>query len=212
MTRLLVICEGKTELEFIKTCVAPHLQTFAVWTTVQSVGKRINVDRLVAHVRREHLRFTHVTTLVDYYAFHRKGARTRAQLEDAIAEAARHALGAGYDAQRIIPYVQMHEFEALLFSDVTRFTLEESWSDQQRQALAAIRRGFPTPEDINDSPQTAPSKRLGRVLPGYESRKSLYGPLIAEDIGLTVIRRKCPGFDAWLRRLEALGNPGAGAG
>lgn len=34
--------------------------------------------------------------------------------------------------------------------------------------------------------------------------KVLHGSLIAKRIGLAAIRAKCPRFDAWVRRLEAL--------
>lgn len=62
---------------------------------------------------------------------------------------------------------------------------------------------FPDSEQINDDPTTAPSKRLATVF-GGTYRKTEHGPLIAEDIGLDVIRRHCPRFNAWVTRLENL--------
>ena len=67
----------------------------------------------------------------------------------------------------------------------------------------AITVEFDTPEDINDSPTTAPSKRIKRLIPSY--RKRLDGPPLAAEIGLNGIRSECPRFDAWLHRLESLG-------
>lgn len=69
--------------------------------------------------------------------------------------------------------------------------------------LQDIRRQFPTPEDINDHSETAPSKRILGVIPRY--RKVVNGSRLAGKIGLTVIRKECPRFGAWLTDLEALG-------
>ena len=45
----------------------------------------------------------------------------------------------------------MHEFEGLLFSDPGRFAGGIGRSDLEAE-LQAIRDGFTTPEEINDSP------------------------------------------------------------
>lgn len=70
--------------------------------------------------------------------------------------------------------------------------------------MQQILTAFLDPEAINDSEQTAPSKRLDAIFGGRYS-KTEHGPLIAETIGLAVIRARCPRFDRWLRTLEALG-------
>lgn len=58
------------------------------------------------------------------------------------------------------------------------------------------------PENINDNPQTAPSKRILNALPEYD--KVIHGTSIATEIGLSTIRQSCPHFDAWLVKLEQL--------
>ena len=65
-----------------------------------------------------------------------------------------------------------------------------------------IRDEFETPEEINDSPETAPSKRVEDLVPGYE--KPLLGTLAVLEIGLPQIRVECPHFSSWLERLEVL--------
>ena len=108
-----------------------------------------------------------------------------------------------WDERKVIPYVQKHEFEGLLFSDVSAFgAVMMDDPDQGIARLQAIRTRVQTPEDINDNPHTAPSKRIISMIPGY--RKRLHGPLVAGEIGLTVTRRECPRFDNWLMQLEAL--------
>jgi len=103
--------------------------------------------------------------------------------------------------RRFIPHVSMHEFEGLLFSRPDRIA-EVLMDDGPLPRLREIRGSFQTPEDIDDGPTTAPSKRLLAHFPRYKKRVD--GPSITEAIGLPVIRRECPLFDAWLTRLESL--------
>jgi len=110
----------------------------------------------------------------------------------------------GEDAARqFLPYVQMYEFEGLLFSDVEKLASGLGVTEV-RDSFAAIRDGFSTPEEINDSPETAPSKRLLALMDRYE--KPLYGSLAALEIGLDKIRNECGRFDGWVSRLEKLAN------
>lgn len=94
----------------------------------------------------------------------------------------------------------MHEFEGLLFSDATKLGSGIGRPDLSPH-FQAIREQFATPEEINDSPLTAPSKRIISLLPSYE--KPLMGTLAVLEIGLDAIRQECPLFRAWIERLEA---------
>ena len=111
------------------------------------------------------------------------------------------ALQRDIDAPNFIPNLMLHEFEALLFSAPEKIA---EWLDDQAllAPMAAIRAAFATPEHINNSPQTAPSKRILALVPHY--KKTVDGPLIAEDIGLDAIRAQCPHFNNWIERLLAL--------
>jgi hypothetical protein len=71
--------------------------------------------------------------------------------------------------------------------------------------LKEIRDSFASPEEIDDSPITAPSKRVEALVPGYE--KPLLGVLAVLEIGLDTIRSQCPYFDAWVARLEEWATP-----
>ena len=107
-------------------------------------------------------------------------------------------MGAGFNARRFVPYIMMHEFEGLLFSDCRRFSEAIGRIDLGAR-LQAIRAAFGTPEEINDSPQTCPSKRLLQLIPDYE--KPLLGNLAVIAIGFDAIARECPLFRDWLERL-----------
>jgi hypothetical protein len=110
-------------------------------------------------------------------------------------------MGTGFDSKRFVPFVVMYEFEGLLFSDCAAFSRGICRSDLEFR-LQEIRDGFATPEEINDSPVTAPARRIGGLVPGYQ--KPLLGVLAVLEIGLSRIRKECPHFDDWLRRLESL--------
>ena len=145
-----------------------------------------------------------MTSLVDFYGFAGKGGRTIDELERELSEIILEAGPFGPDERIVVPYVQMHEFEGLLFSAPKTFeTIIGSASSQAIRRLEDIRSQFPTPEHINDNTLTAPSKRISEVIPTY--RKRLHGPTLANEMGLAVIRRECPRFNDWLSQLESLG-------
>lgn len=100
---------------------------------------------------------------------------------------------------RFIPYIQLHEFEGLLFSDVSAFLKSFEESELDYAALQATAEAFESPELINNSPDTAPSKRLIAAVPDYN--KVVVGICVAMDIGLEKMREKCPLFNEWVDRL-----------
>ena len=204
MTRLAIVVEGQTEEDFVRKTLAAHLQLSGVWATPFLVGRArhgrgggdVTTERLVTEMR--FLRHSHdaVTSLVDFYGFRGKKDLS----PDDLLQVIRDRLEAS-DERFVFPYVQVHEFEGLLFSNVDAFDGLVPRAPIER--LRAIRLGFDTPEDINDGTETAPSKRLQRLIPKY--RKRLDGPDVAREIGLNAIRRECPRFDSWMSRMEALG-------
>ena len=213
MKRLCIICEGQTEGEFVRKLLVPHLQAFGIdaYATPLTAGPKqqrggnVSVPRLAKHIRNEYDNVRFITTLVDYYGFKNIKGRSKAQLEQAILNEAQTLITRNFKPHYVLPYVQMHEFEALLFSDISKFKLlGDSWNNKSQTRLQQICGAFKTPEDINNSAQTAPSKRLDAIFPGYSKNKTLYGPLIAEDIGLAKIRQKCHLFDDWIDQLEKL--------
>jgi hypothetical protein len=215
MIRVCIVCEGATEVEFVKSCITPHLLDHGVnaYPSVLKApsgrhpGGRVTVERLARFISHEYHAAHRLTTLVDFYGFRDAGGRTRQELEQAIFdEVAKHTTG--FDPRFVRPYVQMHEFEGLLFSDVEQFQyVLDGWNAGVRQALIDIRTQFTTPEDINNNRETAPSKRILAAFPNGTYSKTEHGPVIAESIGLSVIRRQCPQFNGWMNMLEAWGTP-----
>ena len=114
------------------------------------------------------------------------------------------AFGADIGDRRFVPYLQLHEFEALVLSDPSKLDIEFLRHDGPIRRLTDMSAQFACPELIDD--QDPPSRRIIQEIPEYEGRKSSAGPRIAIKIGLPAIRQKCPHFDAWLRQLERLAN------
>ncbi len=110
-------------------------------------------------------------------------------------------MGPGFNSLRFVPFVLMHEFEALLFSDCAKLGEVLGAADKNRE-FQRIRDQFRSPEEINDSVDTAPSKRISALVPRYD--KVLDGVDAAQRIGLERIRVECTHFDSWLTRLELL--------
>lgn len=204
--RLAISVEGQTEEDFLKSVLADHLRMKEVETTpiVLDRGGNVRGEPLAEEMVALRQSFDAVTSLVDFYGFRDKGSRTVEELEELLARKIRHKTSG---PKAVIPYVQKHEFEGLLFSDVTAFENVVRISNRSIERLKEVRSQFPTPEDINDNPATAPSRRIASAIPNY--RKRLHGLQVAKKMGLEKIRVGCPRFDEWVTRLEALGG-GAG--
>ncbi len=229
MSRLLVHVEGETEESFVNEILAPHLYAHGyaqvsarIIGNARQRGRRGGIKPWNS-VRQGILNHLHadreciVTTMVDYYGMPQNEPRAwpgrkaasdletdaslRARkIEEALAADIRQEMGSGFSQNRFIPYVAMHEFEALLFSDCNGFSTGIGISGLAPE-FQSIRDAFTNPEEIDDSPTTAPSKRIEKLVPGYQ--KPLLGTLAALNIGLPAMRSACPHFATWLKRLEA---------
>lgn len=226
MSRLLIHVEGQTEESFVNEILGPHLYkqgyTKVGARLVGNARQRVrrggirawNTVRndIIRHLREDPGCLT--TTMVDYYGLPQTGhrawpgreaagvlpfAQKATTVENALSENICRELGEEFDPGRFIPYVMMHEFEGLLFSDCERFSQGIGQPDLA-DAFQAVRDQFSSPEEINDSPVTAPSKRVEQLIQGYE--KPLLGTLAILEIGLDAIRRECPHFRDWLSLLE----------
>ena len=222
MSRLLVHVEGETEEDFVKEVLRPYLYdrgysavSARLMGNARQRSRRGGIKGwdevrkdILGHLKQDAGRL--VTTMVDYYGLPqtwpgRKAAgglvfaQKAKTVEDALSADISQGMGGAFNADRFIPYVMMHEFEAMLFSDCEGFGRGIGREDLVPR-LQAIREQFANPEEIDDSPNTAPSKRIEHLMPNYQ--KPLVGNLAALEIGIHAIRRECPHFEEWLERLE----------
>jgi len=223
MPRLLIHVEGQTEETFVKEVLAEHLMPFGY----ESVSARLvgnprmkrggirpwpGVKRdLIRHLKQDQSAVAAI--MADYYGLpHGWPGRAEAPERNSSSGKAEHVeaslqanineeMGDRFDPRRFVPLIMMHEFEALLFSDPDRFA-QAIGKPGLTQRFREVRQDFPCPEDINDSPMTAPSKRIENLFAGYE--KPLFGVVAVLEIGLQTMRRECPHFDKWMERLELI--------
>jgi hypothetical protein len=151
---------------------------------------------------------TFVTTMIDLYALPTTfpGCTETGDISDAQQRVLKleEAFGKDIGEDRFLPYLQLYEFEALLFSDVDticRIVQPDSSNRAASRALKQIKASYPDPEAIDYG--DPPSKRLEGQF-GAQYRKALFSPLIASQIGIDAIRQECRHFDSWIRRLETL--------
>lgn len=216
--RVIVICEGPTEQQFSSNVLKPwflqrniEIQSPLIkksgggivpWETLKK--------QIETHLKHDTSAF--VTLLIDYYGIpagyhYPEWARSLEEadkiqrmriLENGMLEAIPESI-----RSRFIPYLQLHEFEGILFSNVDVFL--RTFKKDEFTDLPSFRRIFdqyPNPEDINDRLESAPSRRLANHIKGYN--KIIYGSLLAEEIGIETIISKCPGFNDWIGKILRL--------
>lgn len=216
MKRLIVICEGPTEQEFCNDVLQEHFNSLGIVietpTIKKSKGGIVHWNsikkQIINHLKEKNV---YVTLLIDYYGIEDKhgfpewkdslkisdkNERT-AFIEDAMKDDLPDSI-----SYRFIPNLQLHEFEALLFSDKQVF--DDNFDEEEFLNYSYLEETLKieNPEMINDGIETAPSSRLIEILSGY--KKPTLGALIATEIGLTKIRDKCPRFSAWIERCESI--------
>lgn len=221
MTRISIIVEGHTEIGFVEYVLSPLLlekEKYLIPHMLGKPGKKGSVGEF-DRAEREFVKLLkqdasrYLTTMFDFYAMpnswpgRKIAAKAHFQdkkriVEEAIKKTVCRKMGSSFDRRRFLPYIQMHEFEALLYTDPEAFDLEFPNLDYSCE-IRKIRNKFNTPEEINDGPSTAPSKRIERIIPKY--KKSSHGINIALRIGVEKMKSACPLFAAWLNALETLG-------
>ncbi|PHS31645.1 MAG: hypothetical protein COA95_05775 [Methylophaga sp.] len=223
MSRLLIHVEGQTEETFINEVLAPHLHQYGFSTVSARLlgNSRCRFRRggvghwqsartdILNHLKEDTGSIS--TIMVDYYALpnswpmkpesiHLPFPAEKANLiQDEIHADICAEMGNNFLPSRFIPYIMMYEFEGLLFSSPDAFARGIAHSELSAD-FHRIKANFETPEHINDSPQTAPSKRIINLVKNYD--KPHMGVLAILEIGLTEIRTECPLFNYWLTQLE----------
>jgi hypothetical protein len=220
MTRVHVVVEGPTEESFIKNVLAPVLwprQVYAIPIILGPPGHK-GGNTNYARVKKDVIVLlkqdatAYCTTMLDLYGLGQGFPGTPlppnlpnldkvTHIEQAVKADVVTQLPDRRSDVRFLPYLQLHEYEGLLFSDPGAFA-SGIGQPHLAQRFQKIRNSFPSPEDINDDPNTAPSKQVLGVHPAY--RKIVDGTLAARAVGIQKMRQECPHFREWVARLEAL--------
>lgn len=212
MKRLYIVVEGQTEQEFVNEILRPYLNSFGLYdvtpvlihTSKTGKGGFVNYDHLnntVVPLLRTKGNDIVVTTFVDYFRIptntpHYEECIKLGSNKDIVVKL-EQCIDENINDRRFFSYIQLHEFEALLFSNNNGF--KEYFTEEQAKLTNAIVNEFDNPEDINTRPQHAPSKRILSIKENYN--KPIEGNLIAIEIGINDIIKRCPRFAMWVNEL-----------
>ena len=218
MSRAIAVVEGQTEQTFVREVLAPWLGDRGVFLSSRLVGRPGHKGGVGKYVRArkdilallKQESSTIITTMFDFYGLPRSwpgrevADRAHHEKKASIVEAAilkdiSETLDDNFDKMRFRPYVQMHEFEALLFTR-PEMIAEVVGKPEIASKLRAIRKQFKTPEEINDNPKMAPSQRIKSLHLDYE--KPLHGSIAALRIGVDAMLTQCPHFREWLVNIQ----------
>jgi len=220
MKRLLVVCEGQTEQEFVQKVLNPYLISTGLNNdvTCHVISQSRGGLSKYSHLEKDIIKSLYetdivLTTLIDFYKVPtntpnyrklnlRESKINQVQyLEKSIKENIEQKQEREF--RDFIPYIQLHEFEALIFSSIEGVKSVFTPKEANFKEIEAVIKQFPNPEDINNGENTAPSKRLKRYINDYS--KTLNGIEIINSIGLENIMAKCPHFKDWINKItEAL--------
>lgn len=211
MPRLIFIVEGDSEQRFINEHlviyltfrfpgVSMHAQKITTNRKKHVKGGNVNYELLKNEIRRTYGRGgVLITTFLDFfrlptdYPGYSQDVKQISQIEDAI----RVDCSSIIPPTSFLPYIQKHEFETLLFANSAGFSKVVD-SEEMKQIHNVLKK-FSTPEDINGSPETAPSKRLLSI---FKYKKVAHSALVMKDVDIDALRKQCPRFDEWVNRLE----------
>jgi len=228
MARLHLTVEGPTEQAFAAALLRPHLAKHGVYVCrielAAHAKKKGRIHRgglqrylpfrndIVRRLKEDKNRDVFLSTMIDLYAlpgdFPGTDSFKGEQDPYRRVEGMEQALATDIGDPRFLPYIQLHEFEAVLLADAGKIVTYYDKRVREAEQLKLLAATVCSPELINDGEHTAPSKRIASLIPAYTHEKPTAGPIIAAAIGLATIRTKCPHFNAWLQKLETLGqNP-----
>lgn len=216
MSKVLILVEGQTEETFIDGVLAPYFSQKGIYLTpILAATKRVKKGPdfkggivSYAKVSRDLRRLLGdtsadmVTTMLDYYNlpddFPQYDKRPTGSCYQRVTHL-EQALKQDIAHRKFLPYLALHEFEAMMFVSPEEIT--NAFPDTEHaQILRKIKDGFNSPEEIDE--ESPPSKRLIKLFPGYQ--KPLHGYFVTDEIGITAIRQECSHFDAWLSNIEQL--------
>ena len=202
-----VVCEGQTETDFIKQLnknyfnkINISLKPVGINDEQKNIGGNISIARVVDFLHKHSNMHPRLTTFIDFYRLKNKGNKKVSELEEEIKN--EFYKDNKYRNKMLIPYIQMHETEALWFSDINAIIQVKNANEQQQEGLSRIIEKYKNPEDINDSYETAPSKRLENIFGNYS--KVIDGKEISNKISINIFIEKCPRFSKWVNEISNL--------
>lgn len=211
MPRLIFIVEGDAEQHFINRHLVDylskkfpgmgmHAQKITTNRQLNKKGGNVSYVLFQNELRRTAAQGNvMITTMLDFFRIPNDfpGYSTDVRTIDVMESNIRTDCSAIIAPQFFLPYIQKHEFEALLFANLSGFSniLDAKGLNQ----VTKIVKDCGSPEDIDGGPDTAPSKRLESI---FDYKKVADSLLVMSDVSIDQLRCSCPRFDEWVGRLE----------
>ena len=220
MKRLVIIAEGETEESFVNNILCPFFCSKGIYNSIQCFKTKHSHGGMskYSYIHKDSLTIIYekdvvVSMMIDFYRLpsdfpgfndlkvtqtHQEQANL---LETRIKKDLEDSQNQLFD--NFIPYIQLHEFEALVFASISGIDSLFERSEMDYNGLMNVIQQYPNPEDINNHPDTAPSVRLKKLISGYN--KVLHGIDIINTVGMAELLEKCPRFKTWIESMaEAL--------
>lgn len=220
MKRLVIIAEGETEESFVNNILCPFFCSKGIYNSIQCFKTKHSHGGMskYSYIKKDILNTIYekdvvVSMMIDFYRLpsdfpgfndlkvtqtHKEQANL---LETRIKKDLEDSQNQLFD--NFIPYIQLHEFEALVFASISGIDSLFERSEMDYNGLMNVIQQYPNPEDINNHPDTAPSVRLKKLISGYN--KVLHGIDIINTVGMAELLEKCPRFKTWIESMvEAL--------
>ncbi len=218
-----ILAEGQTEMEFAKSTLAKYFEPFGIVVDSRCVvtsrkknkkGGIVNYiqakNDLLRWIAEEKGRQPFFTTMFDLYSLPNDFPKFQESL--AIhnpynrVEFLENALFEDIDHYKFIPYIQLHEFEALLLASPEVLLIEYIDANKQVEELKKIVSNYGNnPEEVNTGQTTAPSKRIISLIPEYEGNKVSVGAVLAGIEGIEVQKERCKHFGDWIGKIQNIG-------
>lgn len=221
MKKIFIVTEGQSETNFVKKVMVPYFADRCILipnTVITKTDNRRGRTYKGGVVNYSQIRNTlsktlavsskdkdaFVTTMFDFYRLPTDvpGVMDSEKICDPYEKVELIERGIlnseGYDGKFFFPYIELHEFEAMLFTDITK--LKEAYFEYDLTALEECIKVQSNPELINNGEETAPSKRILNYIDCFD--KANVGVDVLGKMGIENIAEKCRHFSEWMNRIE----------
>ena len=217
MKRLVIIVEGETEESFVNNILRPFFCSKGLYNTIQCFNTKhshVGVSKY-SYIKKDILNTIYekdvvVSMMIDFYRLlsdfpgfnDLKATQTHQEQANLLEARIKKDLENSQKQlfENFIPYIQLHEFETLVFTSINGIDSLFERSEMDYKGLMNVIQQYPNPEDINNHPDTAPSVRLKKLIPGYN--KVLHGIDIINTVGMNELLEKCPRLKVWVESME----------
>ena len=230
MTNLFVLCEGQTEEHFVKNALHEYLSEFGINVIARIVGSNrrgnggiskyadfLRDMKVLISSQKDSMEYrVFFTTMIDLYELPADfpGKKDKDTPKDIYPFIDHIEKCFAEDIEKkcnrtIIPHIQLHEFESLVFAGLDELKYLKQESNKTENAIAILkdqlRKCGNNPEMVNTSYYTAPSRRLENAFAEFAKySKIVDGNDTVELVTIPVLKERCHHFGEWIDRLEQL--------